>query len=120
MVTHAILIQWGTPIPGRERMALEEFNSYTQWANKLKKDGKIERVEVYQLESANFQQMSGFTVMEGTEQQIRTVVEGDDLRSRIQRVMNMTQNVRLERCVVGTEVGTRMQGYAAVLQQLRL
>lgn len=120
MATHAVLIQWALPIPGRERMALEEFNSYLQWANKLKKDGKIERFEVYQLDAGSFQHLAGFTIMEGNDQQITNLAQSDEFRSRIERVMNMTQNVRLERCVVGSEAGQRMQRYAAVLQQLRL
>lgn len=120
MATHGILIQWGTPVPGRERMALEEFNSYMQWTDKLKKDGKIERREVYQLENTNFQKMAGFTVVEGSEQQIRAIMDSDEFRSRIQRVMNTSQNLRLEQCLVGSEAGKRIQGYAAALQQLRL
>lgn len=120
MATNAILIQWAVPIPGRERMALEEFNSYMQWANQLKRDGKIERFEVYQLDAGNFHKVSGFTLLEGSNQQITTLMQSDEYRARIERVMNMTQNLRVEPCVVGSEAGQRMQRYAAVLQQLHL
>lgn len=120
MATSAVVVHWGTPIPTRERMALEEFSSYMSWANKLKKDGKIERFEVYQLTAGTFQKRSGFTIMEGNEQQIRTLTESDEFRARIDRVMNVTQNAQLERCDVGANVGQRMQLYGSVLQQLGL
>ncbi len=101
-------------------MALEEFSSYMTWANKLKKDGKIQRFEVYQLNDSNFQKRSGFTVIEGTEQQIRNLGDSDDFRARVERVMTVTQNFRIEHCVVGDEAGKRMQAYGAALQQLKL
>jgi hypothetical protein len=120
MSTSAIMIQWGTAIPTRERMALEEFSTYTQWVQKLKKDNKIERYEVYQVARGNFQKLSGMTIIEGNDQQIEQLIQSDDFRARVDRAINLLQNFRVEHCVVGAAVGQQMQRHGSVLQQLHL
>lgn len=120
MVSSAILIQWGTPVVGRERIALEEFGSYMQWVNRLKVEGKIERFEVYAPKYGNHQLFTGMTIVEGDDRQIEDLLESQDFRLRIDRVLTVTQNLRVERCEVGTVVGDRMKLYGQALQQLKL
>jgi len=101
-------------------MALEEFASYMAWANQLKTEGKIERFEVFGPRDGTHQLFTGFTILEGSDKQIDAISDSDDFRLRIDRVMTVTQNLRVDRCDVGAVYGNRMKAYAGALQQLKL
>jgi len=120
MATKAILIKWGIPFPGRERMALEEFSSYLQWANQLKAAGTIERFELYGPLSGTQQLFSGLTVIEGDDAKIDEIADSEDFRMRTNRVMSVVHNFTVERCEVGVAVGERMKRYGLALKQLGL
>jgi hypothetical protein len=120
MATRALLIQWGLPHVGRERMALEEWSSYMQWTNQLMGQGKIERFGVYGPISGNQQRFSGFTLLEGTEKQIDEIADSEDFRLRIDRCMTSIQNFRVERCDAGGAMAERMKLYGKSLGQLGL
>jgi hypothetical protein len=120
MSISAILIQWGLPIPGRERLALEEFSSFMQWTTKLATERKIERVGVYGVRAGTQQLLSGFAIIEGDDAQIATVLASDEFRARSQRTMTVVQNLRIEPCEAGAAMATRMANYATALQQLKL
>jgi len=114
------LLTWGTPIAGRERLALEEFASYTQWVANLKAQGKIARFEHYMPLYGKFQSFAGFSIVEGSPQQIDAIVDSDDFRMRVERVLTIANSVRLEELDVGDEVGKRMKQYGSAIQQLKL
>lgn len=115
-----IYISWGTPIAGRERLALEEFASYTQWVATLKNQGQIARFEHYMPTYGKFQKVAGFSIVEGSEQQINAIADSDDFRTRVQRVVTVANNVTVEKLDVGDDVGKRMKQYGSALQQLKL
>ena len=118
--TTAIYMAWGLPVPGRERPALEEFSSYVQWVTKLKADGKIARFEVYMPVYGLPQALTGFTVIEGSDQQIEAIVKSQEWRVRVDRVLMIAQNVRVDLCEVGEAVANRMKVYGSTFQQLKL
>jgi hypothetical protein len=120
MATKAIYIQWGSPFPGRERMALEEFSSYMNWANELKAKGEIERFEVYSPNGGTQQRFTGFTVVEGSESQIDKILKSDDFRMRQNRVMSVCNNLTVHGCDAGTNVGKRLQLYGKSIEKLGL
>jgi hypothetical protein len=120
MATKAIYIHWGIPFPGRERMALEEFSSYMQWANELKSTNKIERFEVYGPLTGTQQTLSGFTMLEGSDDQIDEIANSEDFRQRTIRVMTVCNHFGMEHCEVGVKLGERMQRYNKALAQMGL
>lgn len=115
-----ILIMWGTPVAGRERLAIEEFASYTQWVTSLKTQGKIARFELYMPQFGTYERFAGFSVVEGTENQIDAILTSDDFRTRVQRVITVTHGVKVESLDVAEDVAKRMKLYGSTIQQLKL
>ena len=62
----------------------------------------------------------GFTILEGEDRQIDEIMDDEDFRLRVDRVMTVTQNFRVEKCDMGAAMGARMQLYAKSLKQLAL
>jgi hypothetical protein len=118
--TTAIFLSWGLPVPGRERAALEEFSSFVQWATKLQAEGKIERFEVYAPIHGVLQAFAGFTVVEGSEQQIQSIESSQEWKVRVDRVIMVAQGVRIDICDVGEGVAGRMKLYGSTFQQIKL
>lgn len=115
-----ILIMWGTPVASRERLAIEEFGSYAQWVTSLKAQGKIARFELYMPQFGTYERFAGFSVVEGTETQIDTILESEEFRTRVQRVLTVAHGVRVESLDVGDDVAKRMKLYGSSIQQLKL
>lgn len=115
-----IMISWGAPIAGRERLALEEFASFMHWVTALKAQGKITDFEVYNLEWGDFETWSGFAILEGTAAQIDEVGHSDDFTARTQRTLSVIRALRIEPISVGEDVTKRMKAYGNGLLQLKL
>jgi hypothetical protein len=120
MKMKGIMVTWGTPFAGRERLALEEFASYTQWVTTLKTQGKISRYEHYMPLYGKFESFAGFSIIEGSEQQIDAISDSEDFRTRVQRVITVAHGVRVMELDVGDDVGKRMKQYGSAIQQLKL
>lgn len=115
-----ILISWGSPIAGRERLALEEFASFMNWVTGLKAQGKIADFEVYNLEWGDFETWSGFAILEGSASQIDDVGHSDEFTARTQRTLSVVRGLRIEPISVGEDVTKRMKAYGNALLQLKI
>lgn len=115
-----ISIVWGTPVVGRERLALEEFTSYVQWATKLKTEGKLARFELYAPQFGRYETYAGFSIIEGSKAQIDAILDSDDFRARVQRVFTVAHGVRVDAIDTADDVLMRMKNYGAAIQQLKL
>ena len=69
MAEAALCTHWGTPIPGREKQALNVFNETVQWWAGLQQEGKIERFDVTVLAFSGGD-VAGLLVVRGTAEQI--------------------------------------------------
>ena len=115
-----IMISWGTPVAGRERLALEEFASFMQWATALKAQNKIARFDVYVPEFGEYESFSGFAILEGTAKQIDELGRSDEFNVRTQRTMTCVHGLRINSLKGGDEVANHMKAYANALLQLKL
>ncbi|HTR53569.1 MAG TPA: hypothetical protein VMJ10_22905 [Kofleriaceae bacterium] len=86
----------------------------------LKTQGKIARFEHYMPLYGKFESFAGFSIFEGTEQQIDAIADSEDFRMRVQRVLTVAHSVRLQELDVGDDVGKRMKQYGSTIQQLKL
>jgi hypothetical protein len=120
MSNRAIVIRWGMPLAGRERMAIEEFAYYMQWANQLKKEGTIDRFEVYGPRTGNLGAFTGFTVVEGKDRAIEELADSDEFRTRVNRLLLLVKDARVDVCDVAEGMATRMKLYAGAVSQLKL
>jgi hypothetical protein len=46
MASGALFVGWGEPVPGREKAALDIFNTSMEYWGRLQADGKIESFDV--------------------------------------------------------------------------
>jgi hypothetical protein len=120
MSNRAILIRWGMPLAGRERLAVEEFGSYLNWASQLRKEGKIDRFEVYGPRTGGLEKFAGFTVVEGKEPAIGELIESEEFRVRINRLMLLVHGAHVDVCDVGDGMAARTRLYATAVSQLKL
>ena len=116
----ALLITWGVPIAGRERLALEEFSSYMQWATSLQAQKKIARFEVFAPLFGSFESFSGCSILEGSAADIDAIADSDEFRGRMQRVMSVAHGVRTQLLAGGGDMLALMKLYGAQIQQLKI
>lgn len=112
----ALLIEWGTPITGRETKALEEFMTHMAWWNEIKGSGRIAEFRVYGPLTGNIEDRAGFVILEGTSQQINELRASEDFRTRLDHVVLIGNNIRATICETGDAMTTRMQRYGKVVK----
>lgn len=120
MSNRALVIRWGMPLAGRERMAIEEFSSYVQWASQLRKEGKIDRFEVYGPRTGHVSDFSGFTVLEGKDTAITELGDSEEFRIRVNRLLLLVNGADVDLCDVGDGMATRLKLYATAVSQLKM
>ena len=107
----ALLIEWGTPIHGRETKALEEFTAHVQWWTELKGSGRIADFRIYGPLTGNVEDRAGFVILEGTSQQINELRASEEFRTNFDHVVLVGNNIRATLCETGDAMTTRMQRY---------
>jgi len=118
MSTHALMIEWGMPIEGREFKALEIFNASMQWWEEQKTSGKIAAFQSYGTLTGNYADRSGFMMIEGTREQIEDLRHSEDFRMLLNRVVTVVHNTRTDLFEMGTEMQTRMQRYGKNVKEV--
>jgi len=114
----ALLVEWGMPVHGRETKALEEFMNHTTWWNELKSSGKIAEFRAYGDVTGALSHRSGFVILEGTEEQIRTLHASDDFRTHLNRGALTVENVHVTLLETGDAMTTRLQRYGKNLKEV--
>ena len=84
MAEAALCTHWGTPIPGREKQALNVFNEAVQWWAGLQQEGKIERFDVTVLAPSGGE-VAGFLVARGTAEQIDSLRRSKEYQQQLAR-----------------------------------
>lgn len=116
----ALVIEWGTPTPGRESRALEEFFSHVQWWTELKAKGTIGDFRLYGTNSGQLGTGAGFIIVEGSLSQIQAFSASDDFRRSISRVSLVTQHLEVRMLDTGEAMMKRMQIYGQALKDVKL
>jgi hypothetical protein len=115
---HAMLIEWGMPIQGRETKALEEFMTSVAWWAELKQKGKIEEFRTYGNLTGNFSQRAGLVIIEGSEQQIQDLQNSEEFRVRIDHVLAIGNRIQVTLLETGDSMTKRMQRYGTVIKKV--
>lgn len=118
MATHAIMFEWGMPIEGRESKALEEFMASMAWFSELKEGSKIESFASYGTLTGDMADRSGFVIIEGTKQQMDELRHAEEYRIRINRMVSIAHNVRIQLLETGDEMPKRMMRYGKVAKEM--
>ncbi|WP_068273612.1 hypothetical protein [Aldersonia kunmingensis] len=92
MASGALFVGWGEPVHGREKAALEIFNTSMEYWGRLQADGKIESFDVALLEPHG-SDLGGFVLIRGTREQIDTLQHDEEWRRLIAAVRLRVEGV---------------------------
>lgn len=118
MATHAIMIEWGMPIEGRESKALEEFMSTMGWFTQLQEGSKIERFATYGTLTGNMADRTGLAIVEGSKKQIDALRHDEEYRVRLNRLITIGHNIQIQLLETGDQMPTRMMRYGKVVKEI--
>jgi hypothetical protein len=117
MANSACLIQWGMPIENRELKAVEVFMASVAWGEKQKSQGKIEDFKMFGALTGNQQRRSGFTLVEGSQEQLRTLMDTEEWRELMVRVATVCHDVDIALFETGEAMADRMRRYGKVVRE---
>jgi hypothetical protein len=110
VINSAIVMQWGTAIPGRENVGLEVFLSAVQHYTDLKQRGEIEDFQTVLFEHGNVSRDGGMMILSGTRDQLQTVLDSQRYHELLTKALHIVSDVRVQFGVTGTEtVQNRVQ-----------
>jgi hypothetical protein len=116
----ALMVEWGTPTPGREGRALEEFFSHAQWWTELKAKGTIGDFRMYGTNTGDMSSSAGFVLVEGSVKQIAEFVASDELRRSLSRVSLVTPHLQVRTLDTGDAMMKRMQIYGNAVKDMKV
>lgn len=93
MAEAALCTVWGTPVPGREKDALDNYGDALQYMGRLQQEGKIEGFEVVVLGPTGGD-FTGFMLVRGTQAQLDSVRHADEYERLLIRSQLLLQHVR--------------------------
>jgi hypothetical protein len=116
----ALMVEWGSPTPGREGKALEEFFSHVQWWTELKAKGTIGDFRIYGTNSGAIGSHAGFIVVEGSVKQIADFAASDEFRRSLSRVSLITPHLQVRTLDAGDAMMKRMQIYGNAVKDMKV
>jgi hypothetical protein len=109
MATHAIVIQWGAIIAGREQLAMATFLGAVEFFSGLKNKKSVEDLRVYVSEQGNLSDLAGMIVVDGTKAQIDQVRESKDYKVLITKAYHLVEPLRVTTQITGDEIPQRIE-----------
>jgi hypothetical protein len=89
----ALCTVFGTPVPGREKYALDVYNEALQYWGRLQQEGRIERFDVVILGPTGGD-LTGLILARGTDAQLDSVRHSEEYQRLLNRVQLVAQHVR--------------------------
>jgi hypothetical protein len=114
-VTHALILQWGLPFPGREGKAVGLYRATWEWWLELKEAGRIAEVRIYGPLTGTISRRAGFMLVEGSHRQIEELRSSEDFRRTLSRFGTLVQDVHVELLETGDAMHDRIARYDAVV-----
>jgi len=118
MATHAIVIQWGRVIAGREQLSMATFLGAVEHFNALKGKKAIEDLRVYLADQGNLGDLAGTMLIEGSKEQIDKVRESTDYKILITKAYHLVDPLRVSLQITGDEVPRRIEMLNNVRREL--
>lgn len=118
MADRSIHISWGRNPSGRETMGLGVFQAAVQYSAGLEKNGKIESFRLGIARQGNISTHAGFMLMEGSQEQIRDVLDDSAFQDLVIKASHCVEDLRVVECVAGDGVPARIERLVAVRSEL--
>jgi hypothetical protein len=103
VINSAIVMQWGTAIPGRENMGLEVFMSAVQYYDELKQKGEVEDFQTVLFEQGNISDHGGLMIVSGSRTQLQAVLDSERYRELIVKALHIVSDIKVQFGATGTE-----------------
>ena len=117
MANGALFIGWGTPIPGREKQAVEVFGQVMQYYERLRRDGEITSCQPVLLEPHGGD-LEGFILIQGDQSRLNQLRLNPEFLHNITRAQLVAQNVGVVTGFVGEELNRMMSDYQSQAHEL--
>jgi hypothetical protein len=117
MANAALFIGWGSPVPSRERQALEVFGQVMQYYGRLKGEGEIESVEPVALEPHGGD-LGGFVLIQGDRDKLSRLRTNPEFVHNINRVALVVQNVGVVTGYIGEELTRLFADFQSQISEL--
>ena len=115
----ALCTVWGTPVPGREKHALDVYSETLQYWGRLQQQGKIERFDVVVLGPTGGD-LTGFMLVRGTQAQLDSVRHSEEYERLLNRVQLIAQHVRAADAFVDEGLARVMSQYTDEVARVRV
>lgn len=116
MATGAMVVSWGTGIPGREAKGLEVFGSALEWAEAQAKAGRIHGHKEYFC----LDEERGFQILEGEVSTLRSLMDDEEFRTIMVKAAAIVHDFRVSLYEGGSDAAIQagMGRYMTALQEL--
>jgi hypothetical protein len=104
MSNAALFVSWGRPLQGRESKALEVFSQVMEHYAGLEQQKKVAAHRTYLTTTGSMERLGGFMVIEGSVEQLRSVVDSDEWTTLWLRAEHCVGAVEIVHCVMGSEI----------------
>lgn len=96
----ALVTEWKSPVPGREKQSLECFMDYLTLMGKKAADGVVDEPEAY----FRYDGSGGMGIVRGDSADLLTLWESDEFRDIISRAQLTVTEIRTEMYAAGDSV----------------
>lgn len=117
MAEAGLFIGWGEPVTGREAKGLEVFAEALAYWGKAEQDGRVESSETVLL-NPHGGDLSGFTLVRGSEAQIAALRAEDEFERIVTRAALVVRNVGVVDAALGDGVQASIGVYQAAVTDL--
>ena len=101
MADEALFLFWGYPPRGREDKALQVFMEWQAYGAELQQARKIAGFSVYAMRTGNLTTRLGVTIVNGTRQQLDSIVGEPEWQRRIMHASLIVDNLEIVRGETG-------------------
>jgi hypothetical protein len=115
MADAGILVAWGKPVPGRERMAAALFEEAVEMWTKLERAGEIESFETVSLEPHG--DLNDFFLLRGDRDQLARLRVSEEFMQLGDRANMVLWNLRIVGARVGEGAWGKIQEFEAAAQK---
>ena len=109
MATHAIVIQWGNIIVGREQLAMTTFLGAVEYFSGLKAKKSVEDLRVYISDQGNLSDIAGMMIVDGTKAQIDQLKESKEYKILVTKAYHLVEPLRVTVQITGDEIPQRIE-----------
>lgn len=117
MANGVLFIGWGTPIPGREKQAIEVFGQVMQYYERLRRDGEITSFQPVLLEPHGGD-LGGFVLLQGEANKLSQLRLNPEFLHNVTRAQLVVQNVGVITGFSGEELNRMMSDYLSQAHEL--